>query len=51
MTYLLDTNTCIYFLNERSESLVRRIIEMSSNGLKASNLKIGETDPLACTRQ
>ena len=25
MTYLLDTNTCIYFLNERSESLVRRI--------------------------
>jgi len=25
MSYLLDTNTCIYFLNERSESLVRRI--------------------------
>ena len=25
MSYLLDTNTCIYFLNERSEPLVRRI--------------------------
>jgi tRNA(fMet)-specific endonuclease VapC len=25
MTYLLDTNTCIYFLNERSESLTQRI--------------------------
>ena len=25
MTYLLDTNTCIYFLNERSERLTRRI--------------------------
>jgi len=25
MSYLLDTNTCIYFLNERSERLTRRI--------------------------
>ena len=25
MNYLLDTNTCIYFLNERSDPLTRRI--------------------------
>ncbi len=25
MSYLLDTNTCIYFLNERSERLTRRV--------------------------
>ena len=25
MIYLLDTNTCIYFLNQRSEILIQRI--------------------------
>lgn len=40
--YLLDTNTCIYYLNATHPELVRRVLEASPGFLAISSLTVGE---------
>lgn len=38
MKYLLDTNTCIRFLNQRSESVIRKLKSMSPDDIAVCSI-------------
>ena len=40
--FLLDTNTCIYFLNDTDPELARRLVEAGPDVLAVSALTVGE---------
>ena len=42
MTYLLDTSTCIYFLNESHPRVVERLMEQGPDRLLLSSLTLAE---------
>ncbi len=42
MSYLLDTSTCIYFLNESHPRVVERILAIGPGGLAISSLTLAE---------
>lgn len=42
MKYLLDTNTCIFFLNGTEPTVTRRILEVGPAGLALSCLSVAE---------
>ena len=42
MPYLLDTNTCIYFLNGSSENIIARMKELSPADIKLSSITVAE---------
>lgn len=42
MTYLLDTNTCIYFLNRTSERIVSQFRRLSPSAIKLSTITVAE---------
>lgn len=42
MSWLLDTNTCIYFLNEKSDRLVRRFQEVTPADIKLPAITVAE---------
>ena len=42
MIYLLDTNTCIYFLNRTSERIVSQFKRLSPSGIKLPSIAVAE---------
>ena len=42
MKYLLDTNTCIYFLNKSSENIIARMKSLSPADIKLSSITVAE---------
>jgi tRNA(fMet)-specific endonuclease VapC len=42
MLRLLDTNTCIYYLNRVSENLIARFRKYSPSGIKLSSITVAE---------
>ena len=40
MAYLLDTNTCIYFLNRSSENIIVRMKELSPSDIRLSSITV-----------
>ena len=42
MSYLLDTNTCIYFLNRSSEKIVSKMKNLSPSTIKLSTITVAE---------
>ena len=42
MKYLLDTNTCIYFLNKSSENIIARMKSLSPTDIKLSSITVAE---------
>lgn len=42
MTFLLDTNICIYYLNERHPEITRRMIAAGADRLAVSSLTVAE---------
>lgn len=42
MSYLLDTNTCIYYLNQSHPNVVARLSEAGSDGVAVSSLTVAE---------
>jgi len=42
LTRLLDTNTCIYFLNEKSDSIIRHFKQMSPADIKLPSITVAE---------
>lgn len=42
MKYLLDTNTCIYFLNKSSENIIARMKNISPADIKLSSITVAE---------
>ena len=42
MPYLLDTNTCIYFLNRSSENIIARMKSLSPADIKLSSITVAE---------
>ena len=42
MSYLLDTNTCIYFLNRSSENIIARMKSLLPTDIKLSSITIAE---------
>lgn len=42
MTWLLDTNTCIYFLNRASEGIGKRFQELSPAQIKLPSITVAE---------
>lgn len=42
MTFLLDTNICIYYLNERHPQITRRMIAAGPDRLAVSSLTVAE---------
>lgn len=42
MTFLLDTNTCIYYLNERHPQVTHRIVAAGPDRVAVSALTVGE---------
>lgn len=42
MTFLLDTNTCIYYLNEGHPDVTRRIVAAGPDRLAVSSLTVAE---------
>jgi len=42
MPYLLDTNTCIYFLNRSSEKIIARMKKLSPADIKLSSITVAE---------
>ena len=42
MYYLLDTNTCIYFLNKSSERIISRFQELSPSVIKLPAITVAE---------
>lgn len=42
MSRLLDTNTCIYFLNEKSDKLIRRFQEVTPADIKLPAVTVAE---------
>lgn len=41
-SYLLDTNTCIYFLNRSSDSIISKMKGLSPSNIKLSTITIAE---------
>ena len=44
MTYLLDTNICIYIINEQPVQVVQRLIQAGSESLAISTVTVAELD-------
>ena len=42
MTHLLDTNTCIYFLNRTSERIISQFKRFSPSGIKLPSIPVAE---------
>jgi tRNA(fMet)-specific endonuclease VapC len=42
MQRLLDTNTCIYYLNQVSENLIVQFRKFSPSGIKLSSITVAE---------
>lgn len=42
MAYLLDTNTCIYFLNGSSQNIITRMKKLSPSDIKLSSVTVAE---------
>ncbi len=42
MPYLLDTNTCIYFLNRSSEKIISKMKSLSPSNIKLSSITVAE---------
>ncbi len=42
MTYLLDTNTCIYFLNKSSEKIISQFKKHSPSEINLSSITVAE---------
>ena len=42
MKYMLDTNICIYLMNEKDEKLVKRFSKMNPDDLCISNITYSE---------
>lgn len=42
MTYLLDTNICIYIINERSAQVLQRVIQAGRESLAISTVTVAE---------
>ena len=42
MPYLLDTNTCIYFLNRSSENIIAKMKNLSPSDIKLSSITVAE---------
>ena len=42
MQYLLDTNTCIYFLNRTSENIIKRMKDLAPADIKLSSITVAE---------
>ena len=42
MIYLLDTNTCIYYLNKASESVIYHFQRLSPSKIKLSTISVAE---------
>lgn len=42
MIRLLDTNTCIYFLNKTSEKIIRRFQQLSPSQIKLPSITVAE---------
>ena len=42
MTYLLDTNTCIYVINERPSHVLQRLIQVGRESLVISTVTVAE---------
>jgi tRNA(fMet)-specific endonuclease VapC len=42
MKYILDTNTCIYFLNKSSENIISRMKLLSPTDIKLSSITVAE---------
>ncbi len=42
MPYLIDTNTCIYFLNRSSENIISRMKSLSPADIKLSSITVAE---------
>ena len=42
MTHLLDTNTCIYFLNRTSERIISQFKRFSPSGIKLPSITVAE---------
>ena len=42
MIRLLDTNTCIYFLNRRSEKIIRRFKQLSPSQIRLPSITVAE---------
>lgn len=42
MAYLLDTNTCIYFLNKSSERIISKMKILSPSDIKLSSITVAE---------
>ena len=41
-SYLLDTNTCIYFLNRSSEKIISKMKSLSPSNIKLSSITVAE---------
>ncbi|MFH1351319.1 MAG: type II toxin-antitoxin system VapC family toxin [Pseudomonadota bacterium] len=42
MSYLLDTNTCIYFLNRSSEKIISKMKSLSPSNIRLSSITVAE---------
>ena len=42
MSYLLDTNTCIYFLNRSPEKIISRMKSLTPSNIKLSSITVAE---------
>jgi len=42
MSYLLDTNTCIYFLNRPSEKIISKMKSLSPSDIKLCSITVAE---------
>jgi len=42
--YLLDTNICIYIINKRSASLVKKICKLNPKDIKVSSITVAELE-------
>lgn len=42
MIRLLDTNTCIYFLNEKSEKLIKQSMQMKPADIKLPAIRVAK---------
>ena len=42
MLYILDTNTCIYFLNRSSEKIITKMKGLSPSNIKLSTITVAE---------
>ena len=42
MAYLLDTNTCIYFLNKSSQNIISKMKKLSPSEIRLSSITVAE---------